>query len=588
MSQTKFFKLYLFLAVFVTGLWAELDRANFLMVIILAALPIVFEKWSPLATHQINILKIDFLFSKFHFWGCLLLSFPALVLALLNAQGEIPFSGDHSYHIQAAYRVFSFWGNYGWIFVTLILLRQFYKKVDWQYKYVLTIFILYALSHLVKAPEAVARYPGLFYFLTSPLLALQRITEFFPPVLVLGLTNAASIFIYLWWLRPKLFGTKLDWQAALLAVVFFWQSDVVYYSASNYLEPWSLVCVFIALEAVIKNDRRSYLPLLAIGAGSLIKEPTILFLPFVWLAQIKLKPFHRESFVAHVFYGIFAALPFLLYYSVRRDFAIWRTYTPMGLEEMWSAARFQRILNLFPAERMNFDYAIVAMLGLLIVSLLILSRQRHIVALIFSVAALQWLLFFSDRLTLVGQYEGYFRFYMQIFAAISSLIFFLENHKWKKHMPAMVVLVGLFQTVKMSPIFSAAHKEKWALNQFEHTDCPQYYPYKSLIQSAVQQKIITSGDTMLVNSPTTEHRADIMHRMNKDLWANYRWINKDTWQCQCVGQEKIIMPIFIDNRRPHFDHDRAQACLEELQATCPKQTSITTKDGVLWGFLGSK
>jgi len=585
MSVVEFAQIYLFSLVFLTGLWANFDVSFWPAVLLLAALPSILRRFDHEKTNYSRLLSSkNILFEKKHFLLSLLLGLPALLQAVFVNVGETPFSGDHHYHLDATRHIFSFYGNSAWIIAVLGLLFLFHKKGSRISYFPLAILVLWGASYFIEPPIEVARYPGGFYFLTLPMVLVQKIFFVIPPLFVVNVTNAISIFLYLWVLRPWIFKRQVDAAAIFITLAFYWQKDVVYYSASSYLEPWSLVAALISIEALLTQDKRDWLACWCIGAGAMIKEQIIIFLPFVWLASFATsfkKP--KTELPRALAHGLISGIPFLIYYSSRKNLGIWRKVDLLGFTESFTKERLLLFLAR-QAEQFGHFY-ILAIVGIFVFLGYYRAKNKKAYPLLLMATLAQGYIFFADKLTATFAYEGYPRFHLQIYALLTmlSLPFFL-NVKNKRLLLPLFIVVAVLQLGPTLNLLDVSLLHRWKLVQFEHRDSPQYYPYEEITRKAANDGLLKTGDEIKVNNPSPEHRTLEIERMDPKLWRQYRWTQLNAWECACGGTRAILQPVFLPVRKPVANYESALSCVSELKKHCEKWEEVTV-DGKTWALL---
>ncbi len=100
------------------------------------------------------------------------------------------------------------------------------------------------------APPSAARYPSSGYFVEIPLRLLVTGKGFGDPSLFVDrISMALSVPVWLFILRPLAVRRWPDLAILPFALCYFWQKDIVYWTASVDLEPWSIVLVMVAVPS---------------------------------------------------------------------------------------------------------------------------------------------------------------------------------------------------------------------------------------------------------------------------------------------------------------------------------------------------
>ncbi len=83
------------------------------------------------------------------------------------------------------------------------------------------------------------------------------------------LSNVCAALCWLFVLRPWLIGRWPDLRILPVALLLFWQKDIIYYFDSVYLEPWGIVLALLAVEVLLeKGTKRLPMACLLIGAAA--------------------------------------------------------------------------------------------------------------------------------------------------------------------------------------------------------------------------------------------------------------------------------------------------------------------------------
>ena len=415
----------------------------------------------------------------------------------LTWRQEFPFVGDHDYHLSQSSCGFHFWRKW-YLPLGLSVGGAGFILYRWR-KYWVALVVLLCLvaAGYLRGHQQLLfteRYPGAFHFLFFPIGMLSHRFHWISPLNALRLTNALSVPCWIFLLRPLLLGRRSA-RDALVALPFglfvFFQSDVVYYGTSAYLEPWSLVFVALALENAILGDAaRQWKTYLFIGTAAVIKEQAILLLPFFVAATLPLgsaeqgragRGMRRLAMVSATVSGV----PFVLYYLLRRSAGIWRTVGIAPMNEAATLPRAQEMLHRFYRQ---FDTGIVAVLLLIVVAgWLVVTRAggRRLYGFLLAGAAFQVLFFFFDKISM--PWTGYPRFHLMPLVVVGAPFFagatYLLSRRRHWAFVALCASVVACNARPLASLFAARLQGDSRQNFFEHYDAPVYFPISRLAQA---------------------------------------------------------------------------------------------------------
>ena len=207
--------------------------------------------------------------------------------------------------------------------------------------------LLLASSYVLPESALFGRYPAGFYLIATPLNVAFEVANIPYPFTANHIVNALSVPVWLFVLRPMIIGRWPDWRVLPVALLVYFQAPAFVYVGSSLLEPWAVVFLLLAAEAVAAfepDERWMAVPLCAIA--TFFKETAILLLPAVWLIACVewrgLRPTIRRGGIT---VGVASVAPFLIYYAVRRNGQIVRGYEIAGVAETWTRARLSEWVN---------------------------------------------------------------------------------------------------------------------------------------------------------------------------------------------------------------------------------------------------
>jgi hypothetical protein len=430
------------------------------------------------------------------------------------------------------------------------------------------------------------RYPGAWYMFAIPFLG---------PAFVAGnlelagrLTSVTSAVAWLFVLRPFVLGRWPDVRVLPLVAALLWHQALIYYFDSAYLEPWMVVFLLVAIEALIARGREGApAACLLIGLAATTKEPAILALPFVWLAGMPWQVPWRER-LSLVGAGFAAGIPFVLYYAARQSVDIQDLVNNRFFEFGMTAPEMLAYAREF-FFKMSVAFAggglVVAAFALLAVPLIFIWRPavRLPLALMFGFGVALCVFFSFDR----GAFEvpGEFRFFLSSlpFVAVGVVAF---DHVVQ---PRTALIVGLLLLTLQVPGAVLAVSRSAALTPRSFTefyDTPMVFPLKSLVSEARAKGWLPSDVTIRANMLHEGVRVvpgipiafgslgELYCECSKEHPATLalfvRYVNYSApFAEHPPGKDEVLPPLYR-NRDLMWREHRANRpmCIAKLRATC--------------------
>lgn len=490
--------------------------------------------------------------------GLLACAPPFLVLALTWRQ-EFPLVGDHDFHLGMAEQSYAFWRRL-WLPTALATTALFVfartRVVRWGAPVFLVVLAVLAPYLSTGQTTFAIRYPGTFHFALFPLSVLSRLIGFVNPLDASRLAAALSVPAWLFVLRPLILGLWPSKRVLLFAVLFVYQKDVAYYLSSPYLEPWALVLLLLAVEHLLLfGTAHAWRAMLLVGFAAVIKEQAIFVLPFLAVAT-----WDRRA--RTLFSYVWAALPFVVYYGIRKSAAVWRTADLASWSEI---ARSDRVALFAGRVWVQFGPFIVVLLALvaaaLVAAIKVPERRKIFLALPLA-AAFQVVFFFCDRISL--DFTGYARFHLIPQVLLASVVLY---PRWGELLSAPLrgaLALGATgaQGLTLVPFLSLCAGSDVRRNYFEHTDSPIFLPLRAAIRDAspipafdVVKRLKLVGNTRLV---LPGYSAAVESRGYPDLSERFELDNRldevAPEGCRCEAEDQATVGLFV-----YFDGLSAQA-----------------------------
>ena len=429
---------YFFIIFILNGSFLSFDDSFFLLQI--STILILFltffideKKESFFSFNTFKYNKINILYS-------LLIIFPISFYFFFNIDQGHPFAGDYKFHVENSLNTNQFWLNslfysldlnnlYSYsliklliifftskLLILLLIIFIYFILVNFK-KNISFFFLIISLISWSYFDKYDLNYPSGLYFLSLP---FNFIVYFFNNISLmegLRICNFLSIFIWLFILRPFVIGKSPDLNALLFSAFILWKLEFIYVFTSAYLEPYGLICLFVAIELSLKDNKNSNTAFW-LGLSTCFKNINIFLFPFFWLIA---KPWKMNLHVLykHTLYYVLYAIPFLhFYYNTRIIGSVERTIkidfdllTRERIDEL-----FFRILN---------NYTIIELIIFLILIVMMLFRffSKEFFFkyfLLILIALIIFSLFFLDKYA--PWWVGYTRYmiYISIFLAIQT------------------------------------------------------------------------------------------------------------------------------------------------------------------------
>jgi hypothetical protein len=429
---------------------------------------------------------------------------PMAIVLAAGVHEEFPWSGDHFWHMWASSAVRGWWigkiPSMAGFAIGLVVLRRLRVR-HWA---AIGFVGLLAWSSVAHPPGSVARYPAAGYVLELPLhLVLDHAGRGWSPLMIDRITQAASVLVWLFALRPAVLRRWPEVGILPLGLALLWQKDVVYYMTSVYLEPWAMVLVLLAAELALSDlPHRTYLAPLLAGAAGCFKEPAIIALPWICLATLGAIPRTVRAWTAAALHGLVALLPFAVYWAFRTSQSVWRTASLAPDSELWSPARFALYGKRVHAQFATTGFVLLALSAVVLIALAVRDRPRRWVALCLVGAALTVAAFFYIDGASVP-WTGYARFTLFSLAPLAVAAWapsaaLRADPRFRRAALVAAAAVGVLQAPVLAGYLASYRLPDPARNFVEFSDSSIYYPIRDLVREARHAGAIHANATITV------------------------------------------------------------------------------------------
>lgn len=527
---------------------------------------------------------------------------PVFLHLVLTRNEEFPFAGDEGYEFSAS-RSYALLLKQAlpFLIVWAVLVFGVFRRLSTPLPR-LTMFLggLFVLSYWFPPHPVVARYPAGFYFLAMPLNVLATAAGWQSPFQANHIVNALSVPAWLFVLRPAILRRWPDWTILPLGVFLFYQKEVVYvFAGGAAIEPWALVFLLLAFEALLVLPPESaWLACLLAGWSFMFKEPGIVLFPVVWL--LAMRGMRVSGAIRHAAYGLAVIAPFAVYYVVRRLASIHRTVSFGQTEPVFTAARVDTWLHRVAGQFGATGLVLAAIIVLYSVGgLWWLRRDRPLLrvhtALV--VAACGLLVFnFSEDLTL--PWIAYSRYMLYpIFLAgllLVPLATILERAGQRRVILAGSLIMFACHALPTAGLIALDLRPDYARNSLEWAHIPMFYPVRALAQQMLARpdargvrdlRVLTVGVDPIV-APVAY--PDLNRRM-----AIHPELMHSAEQCACRNEHEATFiglqyrtGLALDEAEDQSLPLLTQACVAQLRTTCATVLEAFHDTGAPVGLLG--
>ncbi len=593
---------FLFAAFFISGVWTHLYSLGFPIYCAVAAVtaalclpfpgafsrPVAFERLGRPSGKSILI--------------GIAIALPAFVFLGVTFHEEFPFMGDTDWHLLGAIDALRVW-RYQLLLAPLAVWGYLAASKRWPFRYwpVVAMAALVVVSAAVNWKVAL-RYPSGFYFFCLPFTFAQRVLHGDYPVNACRIANTLTVPAWLFVLRPLFLRRWPDLAVLPFAFLFYFQKDVIHYLGSAYPETCAVAFLLVAVEAVVTDDpNRDWLPSLLVGLAAIVKEQSILALPWIALAGIWSGFPSIKRGKELLLTGVTAAVPFLLYYRVRATSDVFRKFSLLPWEKIVDADRARLFLHT------QYHYLGASGIAAAAVLLALGFRARPAALLLIGAAVTQFLFFYVDAYS--APYTGYFRFNLMLAALLGGLVISLGRRLQSSGRTAALVscaaLAAVGQLIPLLQVGALTLQPDSARSYLEYYDgIPMHFPIRSLLSRANPDVGKVRVVPLLKDMASTEIREDDYFKwhLRRSIPLGYPSLSKRyafdivpltaiaACECRAGGEAVMILATYASppaGSPPQTDLFRKSLaqCVAAAERTCARTLRETVNDGALVGLL---
>jgi hypothetical protein len=536
-------------------------------------------------------------------WSSVLLGLavcvPVFLHIVMTAREEFPFGGDEGYEVSAS-RQFALvlksalpW-LLGFAVVFGAIVRRYTR---------LTVSLLFAAMFVVsfRFPiyEAVARYPGTFYFLATPFNVVSEALHWKRAFFANHIVNALSVPAWLFVLRPILLRRWPDLLILPLAAALFAQKEVVYlFGGGQAIEPWAFVLLLLAIEALVTlPDAASWFAYFLIGCSFMTKEQSVFLFPLIWFVAVLRTG--RGWIRQHLAAGLVVLAPFAVYYVIRRHADVVRQISFHEIGSAWQLERLwtwgHRVLGEFGAAGIIVPAAI-AVYAIAGFWLLRDRRLRQVHAVLVVAAAGLLALNFTEDQSLLWIAYSRFMLYPYFLCALLLLpltVVLLRQNRTSAVVAMAAVIVAL-QAGPLAASLSLDLRPDYARNSLEWARVPIYYPVRALVEQMQQRpsasrvrviRVITPGLDPIV-APVVYPDFRRRYAIEPSSMAT------PEESCACKTGQAVFLGVqyrsgmALDEAADVTMPAVTSACVQRMHATCEDVLKAYHETGDLVGALG--
>lgn len=484
-SQREALLWYLCAAVIVSGLWTASDVAGFLLPPLLIGWALVLLVLPSKAMSEAEERSTEPLGKPA--WtqlliGCVVAA-PLVVWLVSFRPEEFPFIGDHNVHLRHLVSAVESW-RMAWLpaVACLLLMLPGIRRAlpAWSPVAIVGVWMLAGIA-IDPANGFAVRYPGSLHFIAVPIAIVREALHLQPPLDSLRYANALALPAWLFVFRPLVVRRWPDLGVLPFALFVFFQKDVIYYTSSAYLEPWSFVALALAVELLVRGDRRDgWKAVLAAFAAPLVKEYTILVAPWVAVSAYLRAEGKDERRQVLLSAGT-GMLLFGFYYAARSRAGVLGAggFDPAGIAPA-------RLGGYVAHAVQQFGWATPIAVSLVCALVWFASRRGMMwrtFAPLFAALVIHNLYFLGGRGT--QEWLGYPRFQVPLLALIAApLLMIPDRPTTKATLLAVSLVIAGTNLLAARPLFAVARQPEYAMNFFEHRDAPVFLPFQHVVEEA--------------------------------------------------------------------------------------------------------
>ena len=492
-----------------------------------------------------------------------------LAHVLITAREEFGFGGDEGYHLSATRAFVLYYVRAAPFLAVALAVFAIARWKRWRYAASATVAVLLVSSVFLPANVMFGRYPAGFYHLAAPLNVAFELAGVPYPFTANHIMNALSLPAWLFLLRPLVMGRWPDWQVLPAALLIYFAGPAFVYVGSTLIEPWSIVFLLLAVEALVAlpEDERWVAVLLG-SAAAWFKETAILLLPTIWLlACVKWEGFRPSLRPGAFAAGVVAVTPFALYYAVRLDAEVHRVVVIADAADVWQRARITEWLTNVRAQ--------LGVTAVAAVVLLFAITLRHVLWALTTIGLVVF--FFIDALGV--PWTGYGRYLAFALVALSGAAFATTYRLTdRRQLIAIPMVMAALQAWPVARTFALDFRPDYERNSMEWKGSLIRVPIRTLIERLPRLSAAQAGSPRSIRVVAFGIELTSLQVVYPDLATQYELrrgdLDASPSACACRDQSEAVLAGF--EWPAHFgDTVTARSAFESLGPACVKQVEAT-------------
>lgn len=503
----------------------------------------------------------------------------------LTAREEFGFGGDEGYHLSATRAIAVYFMRAGPFLALALAVYGVLRYRHARYAATAAMAVLLGASYLLPASPIFGRYPAGFYMLAAPLNVAFDVLQHPYPHTANHIVNVLSLPAWLFLLRPLIIGRWPDWRVLPVALLIYFQRPALAMIGGTLLEPWALVFLLLALEALVAlDDERRWVAVPLCAIATFFKETAVLLLPTTWLlACVEWNGWRPSIRKGGLAVGAASIAPFLLYLAVRRGMAVTRGYEVAGIGATFALSRISEWVAMVRAQ---------IGVGPMIAAVAATALAARFGALWIATALAIALFFFVDVASL--PYTGYSRFLAYSLVSVCGAVF-AWTYRSEERGRALVLTCAALALLQAGPAlrtFALDLQPDHERNSLEWNGAMIRLPVRAL---ASRIPALEGGEQVRrIRVVTFGTSLDSLRVAYPDLAARYELVRADdTRDCRCLDNAEAVLGAFewpanlgdTDTNRAAFASASA-SCVRQIETTCVTRTTVDDRSGATVGIAG--
>lgn len=503
----------------------------------------------------------------------------------LTAREEFGFGGDEGYHLSATRAFAIYFMRAGPLLALALVVYGTLWYRGSRYAATAAMAVLVAASYALPATPLFGRYPAAFSLLATPLNVAFEVFNSPYPHTANHVVNVLSLPAWLFVLRPLVIGRWPDWRVLPVALLVYFQRPALVMVGGPLLEPWAVVFLLLALEALVAlDDDRRWIAVPLCTIATCFKETAILMLPTIWvLACVEWRGWRPSIRPGGLAIGAASIAPFLVYLAVRRGMNVARGYEVAGIGATFALTRIAEWLAMVRTQLGT---------GALIAAAAVIAVAARYGLLWIATALAVALFFFLDVASL--PYTGYSRFLAYSLVAACGAVF-----AWTYRVPdrgrALVLTCAALVLLQAAPAmrtFALDFQPDHERNSLEWNGAMIRLPIRALTS---RLPAMEGGDQVRrIRVVTFGTSLDSLRVAYPDLATRYELVRgDDTGDCQCRDNAEAVLagfewPANLGDTTANRDAftSASTSCVRQIERTCVARATEHDRSGAAVGAVG--